>query len=98
MLRNVAVTSTLYLQQEKEQLALIQILARYAIAQIIHHLLHDYFFSASAITYICIEVSFRERFEDSVAIGWASHINIVFIFRFCKLQYSVSDRKPRPPT
>ena len=68
MLRNVAVTSTLYLQQEKEQLALIQILARYAIAQIIHHLLHDYFFSTSAITYICIKVSFREEIGNSVVI------------------------------
>ena len=80
MLRNVAVTSTLYLQQEKEQLALIQILARYAIAQIIHHLLHDYFFSASAITYICIEVSFRERFEDSVAIGHHTLIFCIYLF------------------
>ena len=49
MLRNVAVTSTLYLQQEKKQLALVQTLARYAIAQIIHHLLLDYFFSASLL-------------------------------------------------
>ena len=95
MLRNVAVTSTLYLQQEKEQLALIQILARYAIAQIIHHLLHDYFFSASAITYICIEVSFRERLEDSVAIG---HHTLILYLSFCKLQCSVSDSKPRPST
>ena len=80
MLRNVAVTSTLYLQQEKKQLALVQTLARYAIAQIIHHLLHDYFFSASAITYICIEVSFRERFEDSVAIGHHTLIFCIYLF------------------
>ena len=86
MLRNVAVTSTLYLQQEKEQLALIQILARYAIAQIIHHLLHDYFFSASAITYICIEVSFRERFEDSVAIG--HHTSILYLSFLKKVSFS----------